>query len=114
MKAIHNMQKSLEVLKLLKNVPKGKVTTYGALAKAAHTSPRAVGQIMKRNLRPDIYQCYKVVSSSGKIHGYAGCLSGKNPRKKMLLLKNDGIEIKKGKINLKIYEYSFKRHEKRA
>ncbi len=95
------MSKSLEVLKLLAKVPKGKVTTYGALAKAAKTSPRAVGQIMRRNQHPELYPCYKVVSSSGEVHGYSGCLSGKNVERKIALLKKDGIETRNGKIDLK-------------
>jgi methylated-DNA-[protein]-cysteine S-methyltransferase len=101
------MSKSLEVLELLKKVPQGKVTTYGALAKAAHTSPRAVGQIMRRNPSPKKYPCYKVVSSSGRVHGYAGCLAGKNVEKKLALLKKDGIIIKSEKIDLEKFGYKF-------
>jgi len=101
------MSKSDEVLKMLRQIPKGKVTTYGCLAKKAKTSPRAVGQIMRRNAHPEIYPCYKVVSSSGKIHGYSGCMSGKTHKKKAALLKKDGIDIRNGKINLGQYLYKF-------
>ncbi len=101
------MIKSLEVLRMLTKIPKGKVTTYGTLAKAAKTSPRAVGQIMRRNERPEMYPCYKVVSSSGKIHGYSGCMSGKIHNKKISLLKKDGIIIEKGKIDLQKYGHKF-------
>ena len=101
------MSKSLDVLKLLREIPKGKVTTYGSLARRAHTSPRAVGQIMRRNAHPELYPCYKVVSSSGKIHGYSGCLTGKNPKKKIGLLRKDGIIIKSDRIDLAKFEYKF-------
>ena len=101
------MSKSLEVLRMLRKIPKGKVTTYGALAKACRTSPRAVGQIMRHNEHPEIYSCYKVVSSSGKIHGYSGCLSGKNPARKTSFLKKDGIAIEKVKIDLQKYGHKF-------
>lgn len=104
---VKTMSKSLEVLELLRKVPTGKVATYGALAKASRTSPRAVGQIMRRNPWPEKYPCYKVVASSGHVHGYSGCLSGKNIKKKIAMLKNDRIEIRKGKIDLKRYGHKF-------
>jgi len=99
--------KSIKVLEMLNKIPKGRVTTYGELARAAKTSPRAVGQIMRHNKWPDKYPCYKVVSSSGKIHGYAGCLSGKSIRTKEKLLKKDGIAIKNGRIVMQRYVHRF-------
>ncbi len=101
------MPSSTEVLNLLTKIPPGKVTTYGELARKAKTSPRAVGQIMRRNPHPEIYPCYKVVSSSGQVHGYAGCLIGKNPKKKITLLRKDGIEIIDGKIDLEKFGFKF-------
>jgi len=92
---------------LLKKIPKGKVTTYGELARAAKTSARAVGSIMRSNEHPDEYPCYKVVSADGNIGGYCGETSGKQIEKKIKLLKNDGIEIKNGKINLKKHLHKF-------
>src|SRR3989344_3647627 len=101
------MTKSETILKMLTKIPKGKVTTYGALAKATKSSPRAVGQIMRRNQHPEVYPCYKVVSASGRIHGYDGCLKGKKVDKKINLLKKDGIIIEKGKIDLDKYLHKF-------
>jgi methylated-DNA-[protein]-cysteine S-methyltransferase len=102
------MEKSLAVLKLLAKIPKGKVTTYGELARFAKSSPRAVGQIMRRNQQPEIYPCYKVVSSNGKIHGYDGCLSGKKVGRKISLLEKDGIEVENNRINLSRYLHRFR------
>ena len=101
------MTKSETILKMLTKIPKGKVTTYGALAKATKSSPRAVGQIMRRNQHPEVYPCYKVVSASGRIHGYDGCLKGKKVDKKITLLKKDGIVIEKGKIDLEKHLHKF-------
>jgi O-6-methylguanine DNA methyltransferase len=98
---------STKIMKLLLNVPRGKVTTYGALARAAKSSPRAVGQIMRNNSRPDLYPCYKVVMSDGSIGGYGGHTAGKNITRKNALLKKDGIEIKNDKIDLKKYMHYF-------
>ncbi|MBI4174139.1 MAG: MGMT family protein [Candidatus Aenigmarchaeota archaeon] len=96
-----------KALLLLRKIPRGKVTTYGALAKATKSSPRAIGQIMRRNKHPEIYPCYKCVSASGKIHGYDGCLKGRKVGKKISLLKKDGIEVRNNKINLSKYLHKF-------
>jgi len=93
------MNKSQKILEFLKKIPKGRVTTYGFLAKKFNTSPRAVGQILKNNPNPQKYPCYKVVKSDGSIGGYFGA----HTKKKILLLKKDGIKIKNNKIDLKKY-----------
>lgn len=95
-------------LLLLAKVPKGKVTTYGELARATGSSPRAIGQVMRRNEHPEIYPCYKCVSASGKIHGYDGCLKGAKVDKKINLLKKDGVEVKNNKIDLERYLHKFR------
>lgn len=92
-----------KALLLLKKIPKGKVTTYGTLAKLCGTSPRAIGVIMKTNPRPDECPCYKVVGHDGKLVGY----SGKGALKtKIKLLQNDGIKVKNGAVD-KSYFYEF-------
>ena len=89
---------SPKIYSLLKRIPKGKVTTYGELAKATKLHSRTVGMLMKKNERPDEFPCYKVVKSDGSIGGY----SGKGGIiTKIKLLEKDGISVKKGKIDLK-------------
>jgi len=95
-----------KVLLLLKKIPKGKVTTYAELAKAAGTSPRAVGAILRSNKHPEQYPCYKVVKTSGDVGGYCGIARSK---KKIALLERDGIEVRDGKIYLRKYFHSFHR-----
>ncbi len=90
------------VLDSLKEIPKGKVTTYKALAERFGIHQRAVAKIMARNKRPEFYPCYKVVESSGRIGGYSG---GKS--RKMQLLRRDGIAVEKGKIDLTKHLYVF-------
>lgn len=93
-----------KVYSLLKRVPKGRVTTYGELAKAAHLHPRTIGMLMKNNKYPVNIPCYKVVRSDGSIGGYSG---NGGVRKKIELLKKDGINVKNGKIDLKTRLHSF-------
>jgi len=102
--AINCMHKALL---LLRKIPRGKVTSYGELAKATGSSPRAIGQVMRRNEHPELYPCYKVVASNGRIHGYGGCLKGGKVDKKISLLKKDGIEIRNKRVDLAKYLHRF-------
>jgi len=76
-------------------VPKGKITTYGELAKAVglKNGQRAIGRIMNKNPFPVIVPCHRVVNSNGKIGGYA---YGQDVKNKMLT--KEVIEIQNGKI----------------
>lgn len=84
-----------KVLNLTKKIPKGKVTTYGEIARALKTSPRAVGQALKRNTKPVVIPCHRVVSSDGTLGGYDGKL---NSKRKIALLKSEGIIVKNNSI----------------
>ena len=83
------------VYKKLMNVPKGHVTTYGALAKAVglKNGQRLIGKIMNKNPYPVLIPCHRVVMSTGKIGGYA---YGEHVKIKML--SDEGMEIINGKI----------------
>ena len=100
------MDINLLVLKKLLDIPKGKVTTYGCLAKVCDLkSPRYIGKIMAKNDRPDIYPCYKVVASDGALTGYSA-EGGLEIKKKML--EADGVVFKNnGKVDLEKSLYSF-------
>ena len=82
-------------LHILKKIPKGKVTTYKILAKKLNTSPRAVGQALKRNATPIIIPCHRVVRSDGKLGGYKGV---ENSKEKAELLEKEGITIKNNRV----------------
>ena len=89
------MTLSTKVYAKLLQVPEGKVTTYGDLAKAVglENGQRTIGIIMKKNPFPGIVPCHRVVKSDGKIGGYA---YGEMVKSKMLT--KEGIKIKDGKI----------------
>ena len=84
-----------QVYKKLTEVPPGKVTTYGELAKAVglKNGQRVIGQIMKKNPYPVIIPCHRVVKSDGKVGGYAY-----GDKIKTNMLKKEGLAIKDGKI----------------
>jgi methylated-DNA-[protein]-cysteine S-methyltransferase len=81
---------------ILKKVPKGKVTTYKALAEALKCKAyRAVGQAMNKNNQFPIVPCHRVINSNGDIGGYALGIN-----KKIELLKEEGIEVINNKVDL--------------
>ncbi|KAL3157705.1 hypothetical protein ABBQ32_012138 [Trebouxia sp. C0010 RCD-2024] len=53
-------------------IPKGKVSTYGSLAAMLKSSPRAVGQALRRNPSAPEVPCHRVVSTSLNIGGFNG------------------------------------------
>ncbi|KAA0007312.1 MAG: methylated-DNA--[protein]-cysteine S-methyltransferase [Thermoplasmata archaeon] len=88
-----------ETYELTKQIPRGKVSTYGAIAMALgdKIASRAVGIMLNQNPYKEV-PCYRVIHSDGRIGGYASGVE-----KKIELLKKDGIEIKNGRIDLKKY-----------
>lgn len=80
----------------LNKIPKGKVCTYGDLAKHLKTNAvRAVGTAVGKN--PDAPQvpCHRVVLSDGKIGNYS---AGNGVETKIEILKIEGVEVENGKI----------------
>jgi methylated-DNA-[protein]-cysteine S-methyltransferase len=83
-------------------VPKGKVTTYGDIAKVMKTKAfRAVGQALHKNPYAPKVPCHRVIASDGSLGGFAGGLPAK-----IKMLKKEGVVIVNGKIDYK-YVYRF-------
>lgn len=82
---------------LTSQIPKGRVSTYGAMARAlkAEGAARAIGQVLKRNPTPIMVPCHRVVKSDGSMGGYNG-IHG-IPRK-VRLLRSEGVIIENGKV----------------
>ena len=80
---------------LVSQIPPGKISTYGAVAKALGDirASRAVGRMMNQNPNPDTMPCYKIVYSDGGIGGFKPGVKDKIDR-----LKKDNIQVKNGKI----------------
>ncbi|HXF43862.1 MAG TPA: MGMT family protein [Candidatus Paceibacterota bacterium] len=85
-----------KVYAIAKRIPRGRVSTYGAIARAVGRprSARAVGNALNRN--PFGYvPCHRVVRSSGEIGGYA-----RGSRAKMERLRKEGVSVADGRIDL--------------
>ncbi len=80
---------------LVRQIPKGYVSSYGAVARALGDirASRAVGQMMNQNPHPDNMPCYKIVYSDGRVGGFA-----LGQEEKIKRLRHDNITIKDEKI----------------
>jgi len=88
-----------KVWKLMKKIPRGRVTTYGLLARKLNTKAyRAVGNACRRNPYAPRVPCHRVVRSDGTVGGFGGRTSGKTVQRKIRLLRKEKIEVKNGKI----------------
>jgi len=88
---------------LLRDVPHGKVTTYKALAHAMRTKAyRAVGNAMNKNPYAPKVPCHRVINSNGSLGGFAHGV-----KRKIEMLKEEGIKIENDKIDLEKYGYIF-------
>lgn len=88
---------------LLRRVPRGKVTTYKALAHALKTKAyRTVGNAMNKNPYAPQVPCHRVIKSDGEIGGFAH-----GAEKKILMLTKEGVIIENNSVNLSLYEYKF-------
>ncbi len=75
---------------LVKQIPKGKVSTYGALARALGDirASRAVGRMLNQNPYWPVVPCHRVVMSDGSLGGF-----GTGIDKKIKLLANEGVKV---------------------
>ncbi len=84
------------VWEALKLIPRGRVTTYGAIASYLGTKGvRAVGSAVGKNPYAPKVPCHRVVNAGGKLGNYSG--EGGAKRKKELL-ESEGVIVKDGRI----------------
>lgn len=90
----------------MKRIPKGKVTTYGALADFLGTSAvRAVGTAVGKNPEAPKIPCHRVVRADGVIGNYSGPGGTKG---KIKILQEEGLDIVDGKVrNFGKFFYGF-------
>jgi O-6-methylguanine DNA methyltransferase len=88
-----------EVYQITKKIPKGKVATYGQIAKLAGKpqAARAVGLFMRTNPDAPRTPCHRVVAADGGLTGYSAG-EGIVTKRKMLLA--EGVVFKKDKVDL--------------
>jgi len=79
-----------KVYKLVRNIPKGKVSTYGLIANKLNMTPRTVGFALHANPDGEGTPCHRVVNRDGRVApGYA--FGGPGIQKKRL--EQEGIKF---------------------
>lgn len=90
-----------EMLEQVRRIPKGRISTYGDIAKASG-HPGAARQVVWA-LRTGVdVPWHRVVGSGGKIR-----LTGENGFEQRMRLQSEGVLISGDKIDLKRFAHSF-------
>ena len=81
---------------LVRQIPSGKISTYGTVARALGDvrAARAVGRMMNQNPNADTMPCFRIVYSDGSIGGF-----GLGVDNKIRRLEEDGIKVSDGRIH---------------
>lgn len=81
-----------KVYEIVKQIPPGKVTTYGAIARMCGNPrmSRQVGWALHVNPEPYVIPCHRVVNREGKLAG-AFAFGGENVQRE--LLESEGVEF---------------------
>jgi len=78
----------LKIYEEVKKIPRGKVVSYGEIAKKTGTTPRVVGFALHSNPDPENIPCHRVVFKDGSLSpGYVFGGEGKQKEK----LKKEGV-----------------------
>ena len=100
------MQKSTFELiyDVVRRIPKGKVATYGQIARLAGNKrwSRVVGYALHVNPDGDSIPCYRVVNREGRV-SRAFVFGGEN--RQIALLEADGIPVEDGRVDLATYQW---------
>ncbi len=83
--------------RLVMQIPRGRISTYGALANALGDirAARACGVMLSQNPDPPRIPCHRVVMSDGSLGGFT---HPQGLKRKIELLRNEGIRIANGKV----------------
>ena len=89
---------------VVKQIPKGRVATYGQVAAMAGNPrwARVVGYALHSNPDPEHIPCYRVVNRNGAV-SKAFAFGGENVQ--IQLLEAEGIEVCGGRVDLTKYRW---------
>ena len=99
------MNFSEKVYKVISRIPRGKVSTYKAVARALNCKAyRAVGNALNKNPYPsNLVPCHRVIKTNGGIGGFA-----RGIKAKIRMLRKEGVIVKNSKIDLQKYFYQLR------
>ena len=104
---MNNMQKATfeRIYDVVKQIPYGKVATYGQVAALAGNKrwARVVGYALHANPDPEHIPCYRVVNRLGEV-SEAFVFGGAN--RQIELLQAEGIEFVDGRVDMDKYQWN--------
>lgn len=104
------MSFSEKVYALCSQIPRGKVTTYKAIAEKLGTkSYRAVGQALRCSHFSLRVPCHRVVRCNGFLGGFMGWKEGGKVAEKKKMLETESVAVVNGKIDLSQYGFFFEK-----
>ena len=92
------------IYEVVRRIPKGKVATYGQIARLAGNPrwSRVVGYALHVNPDPEGIPCFRVVNRLGAV-SKAFAFGGEN--RQITLLEEDGVPCPDGIVDLKKYQW---------
>lgn len=90
------------IYEAVRKIPKGHVATYRDIACLAGNPKmcRAVGNALHKNPDPEGTPCFRIVNAKGEL---SGAFAFGGPGEQERRLKEDGIEVINGTVDLKVY-----------
>ena len=106
-------KKRASVLRCIRSLPKGTVSSYGAVAKAAGW-PGAARQVVRILQQTPGLPWHRVVGAGGAIK-----LCGENAAEQKFRLRMEGVAFRGARVDMKRHEFHWKqlpaaRHQRRA
>jgi len=93
-----------QIYDIVKQIPSGKVATYGQIAALAGNKrwARVVGYALHANPDPEHIPCHRVVNRMGEV-SKAFAFGGEN--RQITLLENEGVTLEGNKVDLEKYQW---------
>ena len=88
-----------KVYRAVSRIPRGKVTTYREVAaQVGCRSCQAVGQALRANPFAPVVPCHRVIATGLTVGGFCGRRRGTAIRRKLALLRREGVAFKAGRL----------------
>ena len=93
------------IYEVVKQIPKGKVATYGQVASLAGNKnwSRVVGYALHANPDPEHIPCHRVVNRMGEV-SKAFVFGGEN--RQIALLESEGVKLDANRVDLENYRWT--------
>ena len=93
-----------KVYRVVKCIPRGKVASYGQVARLCLSpmAARAVGYALHANPEPGVIPCHRVVNKEGRLAPQFA-FGGLNEQKNLLL--GEGVALQEDSVDMSIYAW---------